>query len=486
MTLNKKILAAAIVGGLFATAAQAQVNLSATGGSTPVTFASELIISNPTNGLAITNAANALDLAANLRYNFSENEVRYARVECSSNVRFSAGSAVTLGAGTGVAGDLTGATIGAINGLGTNVITFSITSGTGLLKSVNTLTINGNRNITATTAGSCSYSLYDQPSQAAAGGTAGLITTLSGNYISFAQSYGLAVLNPRGAVANVEASPSFSRFVSAAPTSSVDRGNIGTIVFDTRANVAVAQGSTATQPRLANGVAATLADLLDADSTHSIAGDFSAAANSNGTFSGAALSRVYFSVNADCSTVDVAANAVTATSARFDTGATAVNASLCYAPRTGVAIPASGYAQTFNAVSADTALYSVTSLGPVTLGSITRNGTTLQAPFVQLPAGWLSRVVLTNTGSVARPYTIAAQTETGTTAALGSAATGTIPAGGTIVLSVSDIVSFTGNSRGTLVATVAGPNNDIQGLYQIVNGVTGSIANTAMQRPGTN
>ena len=487
MTLNKKILAAAIVGGLFAANAQAQVNLSATNGAVPVTFASEIVIPSAAPGTrTLTNAANALDLAANLRYNFSENEVRFARVECPSNIRFSAGSTVSLGAGTGVAGDLTGATVGAINGLGTSVITFSITSGTGLLKSVNTLTVGGNRAISSTAAGACSYSLYDTPSQAAAGGEAGRITTISGNYITFAQSYGLALLAANGAVANVEASPSFSRFTNAAPTNSVDRANLGQIIFDTRANVSAAQGGSATQPRLETGVAATLADLLDGDSTHTIAGDFSAAANANGSFTGAALSRVYFSANANCSTVDVPANAVTATSARFDTGPAAVGANLCYAPRTGVAIPVSSYAQTFNAVSADDALYATPSVGPVSLGQITRNGTSLQAQFAQVPAGWISRIVLTNTGSLARPYTITAQTEDGTTATLGTAAAGSIPANGTIVLNTADIVSFAGNPRGTLNVTVAGPNNDIQGLYQIVNGVTGSIANTALVRPGTN
>ena len=93
MTLNKKILAAAVVGGLFATAAQAQVNLSATNGAVPVTFASEIVIPTAAPGTrTLTNAANALDLQSNLRYNFSDGEVRYARIECPSNIRFSTGS----------------------------------------------------------------------------------------------------------------------------------------------------------------------------------------------------------------------------------------------------------------------------------------------------------------------------------------------------------------------------------------------------------
>ena len=468
MTLNKKILAAAIVGGLFAANAQAQVVLSPSGSVTdPVTFASELVI--PGSGsLTLTNAANALDLTTNLRYSFSEGEVRYARIECPTNIRFATGAVTGSG----------GATFGAINGLGTSVITFSITAGAGNPSPTNaasTITVSGNRSITSTAPGACSYSLYDEPSQALAGGTAGRITTVSGNYLAFATSYTLSAV-ATGAVANVEASPSFSRFVSAAPTSSPDRASLGNVTFALR---------TAPTPLIANGTAATLATLLAAGSNHVVTGDFANAANADGTFTGAALARVFFG-NADCSVSAVAANVVTATSARFNTGNAAVGATLCYAPRSGVAIPVSTYTQTFNAVSADTALYAVSNLGPVNLGSITRNGTSLQAPFVQVPAGWLSRIVLTNTGSVARPYTVTAQTETGVTSTLGAGASGSIPANGTIVLNTSDIATFTGATRGTLNVTVAGPNNDIQGLYQIVNGATGSIANTALVRPGTN
>ncbi|HAI58561.1 MAG TPA: hypothetical protein DCM32_01605 [Xanthomonadaceae bacterium] len=467
MTLNKKILAAAIVGGLFAANAQAQVNLAANPAA-PVTFASELAV--PTAGLTLTNVSNALDLTTPLGYSFSEGEVRFVRIECASNIRFATGSGVTTNSG---------ALVGAINGLGTNAITFSITGAAGNPSPTNgatTITVGGNRTITSTAGGDCTYGLYDQPSQAQAGGTAGRIATRTGAYIQFRTSFTLTA-TPVGAVANVEATPSFSRFLSAAPTNSVGTGSLGVVTFALRTPA----------PLIANGTAVTLATVLGAASNHTIAGDFANAANADGTFTGTALTRVFFAPNADCTGTPINASVVTATSARFDTGATAVpGLSLCYAPRSGVAIPVSTYAQTFNAVSADPANYSVASLGPVALGSITRNGTSLQAPLVQVPTGWLSRVVLTNTGSVARPYTISAQTEAGTTAVAGTAATGTVPANGTLVLSTTDIATFTGQPRGTLNVTVAGPTNDIQGLYQIVNPASGSISNHVMVRPGSN
>lgn len=464
MTLNKKILAAAIVGGLFAANAQAQVNLAADPAA-PVTYASELVI--PTGGLALTGVA-ANRLQTPLQYSFSSGEVRYARIECPTNIRFA--SATVTASST--------AALGAVNGVGTNVITFSITAADASTNATSTVTVAGDRNITSTTNGDCTYSLYDQPSQAQAGGTTGRIATLTGSYIAFRTSYTLSATSLTD-TANVEASPSFSRFV----------GDTA-LARDTAALATVAFGPRSPLPRLADGTNAhALSVILGATSNHTIAGDFANAANSDGTFTGTALTRVYFDTDGNCDRADgtiTDATAVTATSARFQTGANTVAATLCYAPRTGVAIPVSTYAQTFNAVSAASTTYTVGSLGPVAAGSIVRNGTSLQAPFVQVPAGWLSRIVLTNTGSIARPYTVTAQTETGVTSTLGAGASGTIPANGTIVLNTSDIATFTGATRGTLNVTVAGPNNDIQGLYQIVNGATGSIANTAMVRPGTN
>lgn len=487
MTLNKKILATAIVGGLFASAAQAQVNLSATGGSTAVTYASELIVANPTTGLDLTAAA-ANELQSNLRYNFSSNEVRFVRIECASNIRFAAGTTVALAAGSGVATDLTGATIGSVNGIGTNVITFSVTSGTGLLKSGNQIVIGGPRNITSTAGGACSYSLYDQPSQAAAGGAAGLITTVSGPYLAFAPSYTLRVQGgATGAVADVSASPSFSTFVNSATASALNaNASLGNVRFDL---VSLA-GATPTpaQPLLADGaLPASLATFIGTGSNHVVTGDFSLAANADGTYTGAALSRVYFATSAACPTAGaVSASALTASTATFNINATPVNLFFCVQRRSGNLITASTYTQSFNAVSAAPTVYSATNRGPVSLGSITRNGSELQAPLVQVPAGWLSRIALTNTSSVARAYNFTAQSETGTTVALGSAATGTIPANGTVVLSVADIATFTGQPRGTLNVSIAAPTEQIQGLYQIVNPASGSISNHVMVRPGSN
>src|SRR5690606_27510372 len=119
---------------------------------------------------------------------------------CSPNLLFDSGSVVSM---TGSA-----ASIGSINGLGTNVLTFSVTSTTpgDLIEEDDTFEINGDHAITGTNAPvNCAVALYDQPSQAQNGGTAGLIqnTGFQGPYIAFAPALRF-LTTPYEAVANVE------------------------------------------------------------------------------------------------------------------------------------------------------------------------------------------------------------------------------------------------------------------------------------------
>ncbi len=476
MTLNKKILAAAIVGGLFGAAANAQVVLNPIAPETnaPVTYASEINTAGTLAQRTLTGTA-ANSITVNSGYAFSSGEVRYARVECT-NVRFLSSGALSA--------TPAGAAFGSLNGLNSSAITFSVTS------PVAGITIGTDFNIPATyellnnSAGSCTYSLYDQPSQAQAGGTAGRIYTATGNFIASAASYTFTAPTAETATANVEASPSFTAFVAATAPSQT-----------TATTARLAQLTSAHVGNLLPGGAAVtaLTDLMIAPVRITVTGDFTAAANSDSTYTGAALSRVWInSDGANCTSSgdvgDIQADQLSATSARFTIptpfALTAQN--LCFAPRSGTAIPASTYTATFTPTAIN-AGFVTPAVGPRNTGEIVRNGTQLQAQFAQVPAGWTSRIVLTNTGSVARPYTITAQTEAGITATLGTAASGTVPANGTIVLNTSDIATFAGTApRGTLNVTVAGPNTQLQGLYQIVNGQTGSIANTALVRPGTN
>ena len=468
MSVNKKVLSVAIFGALVSGNAFA-ANLSAPGGAIPAYFAKE-IIATPAAPATLTTSAAGATLDWNIGYNFSDGEVRYVRVECSDNIAFDAGTTATT-TGTG--------NIGSINGLGSNVLTFSVTSNAPNVVAADTFTISGDHDITGTDFDvTCAVALYDQPSQAQAGGAAGRIanTVFSGSYLSFANSYSFtAVANT--ATADVEAVPAFTSFVAAAPHT-VSTAQLSAWTFGLR-DPDGAGGQSA--PFDIDGTPITLVDLLDITSTFTVAGDFTPAANADGTFTGAALGNVVAN--------GAAADALTATKATFDLNPVAgfTGALFNLTRTTGKVIQASDYVATLNAVSADPAVYNVSSIGSRDAGHIVRNGTELQAPLAQVPGGWLSRMALTNTGSQARAYTIKVIGETGNT--IGTAnLSGTVPANGTTVVDLNSVLtSFAGGApRATLVVNVAGPNNQIQGLYQIVNPDSGSISNHVMVRPGTN
>lgn len=466
MSLNKKILAVAIVGGLFATTANAAVTLGSSLPA-PVTVATEAFGTADAAGTDFTNAGNALDIITPFNYSFSAGEVRYARIECGSNVKF---ATAAVSATTAAAGN----TFGAINGIGTNAISFSVTAGATPVLAANTFTINGTRNISAGAAASCTYGLYDQPSQAQAGGTIGRIATANGAYINFASGYAFSTNSQQTLTANVEADTgAFTKFTAAGPVSDI-LGRLTNLRFDAAFGDQIDE----------NGTDITLGAIFGAGTSISFAGDFSYITGTTG---------VFLASNAGTCAASIQ-NSTTRTSAAasFTVGSTAhgigVDEVLCVVPNTTGAIPEGSYTATLNAVVSNAAEYSVSSTGPSAAGSIVRNGTSLQAPLAQVPGGYLSRLVLTNTGSLPRPFTITVFGETGNT--IGTAnLTGTVPANGTLVRDLNTVLtSFTAGqaTRATLNVTVAGPNNQIQGLYQIVNPASGSVSNHVMVRPGTN
>lgn len=424
----------------------------------PVKFASE-IVATTAAPVPLTNAATGLNLQVAQGYAMSEGEVRYARMECSSNMKFDAASAVTSSNGATL--------IGAINGLGTNVIYFSVTAGVGGGLAADTLTVDGTRTVSSTGDVSCSYSLYDQPSQAQAGGATGRIVSVADKaYIDFTAAL-LTTVTPATSTADVEATTgAYTKFTT---------GNTYTELADvviTDANASAIDGTTLLDTELLS------------NTDVSVAGDFTAAANTDGTYTGAALGRVWIDGAADCSTGsddvgDFLATTLSATAATF-TGPTANIAgtySLCFASNGTAAIPAATYTATVDYTTIGAA-YAVTDVTAAAAGTIVRNGTTMVAPLVQKPAGWLSRLVLVNKGTAARAYTVSAVAESGNTVTLsGAAASGTLGAGQTTVVDLPDLIAATGSPRTSLVVTVNGPENQISGLYQIVNATTGSISN---------
>ena len=117
-------------------------------------------------------------------------------------------------------------------------------------------------------------------------------------------------------------------------------------------------------------------------------------------------------------------------------------------------------------------------------GQIVQDGVRLQAPLVQVPGGWLSRLVITNTGNKDRTFFLTVQGEDGTTITTGNLTGYVVKAKKTYVIedmnSVLQGFNAGAKTRATVVATVAGPEKEIKGLYQIVNTTNLSLSNYVM------
>jgi hypothetical protein len=438
------------------------VSIGDAGDNVPVVVAEEVVVP-PSR--TISNVDNALDIVTNVDYAFSPGEVRYARMDCPGVV-FDDSTTVAY------SGDPSN-TIGAVNGIGSSAIYFSITAGASPVLAGDQLAIGGDRGISAAQATDCTYGLYDFPSEAQAGGADGRVATASGGYLRYGPSYALEVTSQGLATADVEsADPPFSAFTDDAPTNDPGVGQLGR--FDVGTTEEVNGG---TQPVGLDGTPIGLEDLLDDDTSLVFSGDFSAA----GT--------VFLADDADCENELLEADSFDDSGAVFTIGNEAGSAYLCYVAGGGVAIAAGDFTVAYDAVPVDPTTYAAPDVAAQAIGSIVHNGTELQAPLAQVPgAGWLSRMVLTNTGGVDRPFEISVSGETGNTIGTNNT-TGFVPANGTVVVDLTTVMtSFTAGQqrRGTLNVTVAAPNDQIQGLYQIVNANSGSLSNHVMVRPGTN
>lgn len=445
---------------LAAPAAQA-VDLDAAPAA-PRTYAAE-IIATPGAPVELANPGGVLDLSTSLGYNFSVGEVRHVRIQCPG-LSFGDDAVVSY-VGGGLAG------VGAVNGLGTDAIHFSITAGDNAVLAADRLLVTGTRAITSNNDVTCSYGLYDQPSQAAGGGITGRVVSRSGAYLAFAPSYGLRVDSQGQATADVEAlyPPAFSAFVTAAPTFDRDLAQLGGFSHGTRQSL-----TGDLQPLSAAGTPVTLAELLAPATALVFEGDFSRAAG------------VFLSPLADCSVAGQAADAFDGQRAVFTVGANeGLGQFLCFLSG-DEPVEAGDYSVSLEAVPANPGTYQVSGRGPLALGRITRNGTELQAPLAEVPAHFTSRLVLTNTGPQGFAFRIEVLGETGNVISTG-VASGVVQARSTRVLDLRDVLTgFTAEPRAALKVTVAAPDTQVQALYQVVNPDAGALSNHVLVRPGSN
>lgn len=112
------------------------------------------------------------------------------------------------------------------------------------------------------------------------------------------------------------------------------------------------------------------------------------------------------------------------------------------------------------------------------LGEITRNGTSIQVPYVTTYNEYNQRFVLVNRSNKPAPYSFSFTEEAGVTATAGTKATGTIPANETLIIPAVDVVTLAGKTRTAATITVTAQSANIDAAtttVDLTDGVTDTV-----------
>jgi len=251
----------------------------------------------------------------------------------------------------------------------------------------------------------------------------------------------IAALSPgvtnKGVLAAVKAevSTAFKKFAGTPATVSA---TLGTMTVATTGFVDASQGTDA-----------VITDLLtEATSILTYTGDLS-----NGTWwVSAACADVIIPV-ADKLKLNAAKTSGTATLTQNRAGS---KVSLCNRTDGVAEIPKSSYTAGINYVAGNALSAGAADFTGVLIGDIGRNGTTQNINYLTTFASYNQRVYITNRGTVDATYAFTFQSEDGTTATAGTAATGTSKAGTVLALKAADIVTLTGKTRTAATLTIIG------------------------------
>jgi len=129
---------------------------------------------------------------------------------------------------------------------------------------------------------------------------------------------------------------------------------------------------------------------------------------------------------------------------------------LCNVTGGVVVIPNSAYTIGINYVAGITNTPGAVDVTGLSIGKISRNGTSQNINYLTTFASYNQRVFITNRGTVDATYAFTFQSEAGATATAGTAATGTSKAGSVLALKASDIVTLTGKTRTAASLTIVG------------------------------
>jgi len=225
---------------------------------------------------------------------------------------------------------------------------------------------------------------------------------------------------------------------------------------------------------------ANLSDLASAV-TATATGDFSAVGLAPS--GGAGANGLYLATTGNCGVVSAAAFTLNTGKSSGTATWAAGDVDLCFAVSGTTAITVQSDTISFKFTPAVGS--TIAAIPNTNIGTISRDGTTLQSVWMSGAPGYTSRIFLTNTGtSPATIASIAAVTESGNTCTAGTGAPTSIPANSLIQIPMSQIcASFSGNTRTAVVVNIQAPTTQIKGTMQIIDPTSGAQAVSAMVLP---
>ncbi len=469
--VSKKLLSAAIAGAFLSVPAFANFNGSITSPAVvdPIKVAQQSLVTtgkvtvSGTDYFVVTKGAAAdFDFEGKLGIGLAVDQKVYIRVDLTNAVfktavtnasltvtdSNTANTVLPAAAAVGVTAD----TLSQGGASGQNYAVFSVTpTGTEQFETgddfILTLT-----DLAATGSGNVGIKVTAYDTVANAVNATNVLSTVSSSVLTFSSG---ATVTSNAVELTADVDQVFKQFV-AGTLPSVSKGLLGNIAVAAAASTAAASGA-----------AVAIADVANtATSTVKYEGDFS-------------VGIWWLDAANTCATVPAnqAASNLTLNSTKTSTEVTlAVQLAtpyLCVQEPTGtnaVAIPASSYKSTVTyAAVANAAKGALSASSNNNAGSIVRNGTTVQVPYVTTFADYAQRLVLVNRGGADVAYTVTFTPETGVTATPGTAATGTLKAKSTTIIPVTSLVTLTGATRTAATVAIVSAQANIDAATTQVN-----------------
>jgi hypothetical protein len=441
--LNKKILAAAIAATLSQSVFAVDLDLTTI---VPAKFSSETVAgSTLTTGKAFEIKAGGTELGvdAKVGFGFTKSTSFYVRYDLTGAVFQTAKASGNLTLAGAVTPTVTLAQGG---GEDANFVIFEYVDAGAAVAATQVLTL-ANVDLALSGTGNASVAMSVYANAPDAVNKTGALVTKSGAFVSQVSAITTA-FTANSPVADVDAG--FTDFVG-----DKTEGSLGSVKLTL--NTAALSA--------ASGIAVTRAEVItDGTSTFVVTGDFSTALTAGK--GGVTLDTVDTCANAGTA-MTVNTGGTTATLTGTATLADTVEIFVCLKPDPAVTIAATdAFSATLTAKAGSAGTLAAQTSA---LGAITRNGTTLEIPYITTFADYNQRLIMTNTAATATTYSCTFTPEAGVTATAGSAASGSIAGKTSVVVKATDLVTLTGGSRTAARCTLLSQSTNIDSATTIVN-----------------